>query len=344
MSRMTRIVLAARPDGAPGLDDFRLEQAPMPRPGRGEVLLRTIWLSLDPYMRGRMDAAKSYARPVEVGATMEGGGVAEVIASESPGFAPGDVVVGPTGWASHALVAANDLRAIDPATAPLSTALGVLGMPGLTAWVGLNDIAGARPGETIVVSAASGAVGSLAAQLARLKGLRVVGVAGGAGKCAWAVETLGCDACLDHRAAADAAALSAGLGAAAPDGVDIYFENVGGRTLEAVLPQMNLQGRIALCGMIAWFSGKGGAETMRLPAVWRTILTRRLRVQGFLGFDHFDRFPEFLAEVAPLVRDGTIAYRETVAEGLEAAPAAFLSLLDGGNFGKQLVRVGHDPA
>ncbi len=344
MPQMTRIVLAARPDGAPGPDNFRLEQAPMPRPGPDEVLVRTIWLSLDPYMRGRMDAAKSYARPVDVGATMEGGGVAEVVASGSPGFAPGDVVVGPTGWASHALVAARDLRAIDPAAAPLSTALGVLGMPGLTAWIGLNQIAGAKPGETIVVSAATGAVGSLAAQLARLRGLRVIGVAGGAEKCAWAVETLGCDACLDHRAAADAAGLSAELAAAAPDGVDIYFENVGGRTLEAVLPRMNLHGRIAVCGMIAWYSGKGAAEAMRLPAVWRTILTRRLRVQGFLVFDHFDRFPEFLAEVAPLVRDGTIAWRETVAEGLEAAPAAFLGLLEGGNFGKQLVRVGHDPA
>jgi NADPH-dependent curcumin reductase CurA len=290
-----------------------------------------------------MDAAKSYARPVEVGATMEGGGVAEVIASQAPGFAPGDVVVGPTGWASQALVAADVLRKIDPATAPLSTSLGVLGMPGLTAWFGLNRIGGARSGETIVVSAATGAVGSLATQLAHRKGLRVIGVAGGAEKCAYAIETLGCDACLDHRAAGDAAVLSAGIAAAAPDGVDIYFENVGGKTLEAVLSQMNPHGRIALCGVIAWFSGKGAAEPMQLPGVWRMILTRRLRVQGFLGFDHFDRIPEFLVEVGPLVREGQITWRESVAEGLESAPDAFLRLLDGGNFGKQLVRVGHDP-
>ena len=344
MPEMTRIVLAARPEGAPGAESFRIERAPLPEPGPGMVLLRTIWLSLDPYMRGRMDAAKSYAAPVEVGATMEGGGVAEVLASQAPGFAPGDVVVGPTSWASHAVVPAEALRRIDPAAAPLSTALGVLGMPGLTAWVGLDHIAGAKAGETVVVSAATGAVGSLATQLARRRGLRVIGVAGGAEKCAYAVETLGCDACLDHRAPGGAAALSEAIGAAAPDGVDIYFENVGGRTLEAVLPRMNLHGRIALCGMIAWFSGKGAAEPMTLPAVWRMILTRRLRVQGFLVFDHFDRLPAFLAEVAPLVRSGEIAWRESVAEGLEAAPGAFLRLLEGGNFGKQLVRVGHDPA
>ena len=335
---MKRIVLASRPPGRPGPGNFRLEEAPMPAPGAGEFLARTIWLSLDPYMRGRMSAAKSYARPVEIGETMTAQCVAEVIASTHDGFAVGDIVVAPLGWATHGVSDGTMVQKVDPAAAPLSTALGVLGMPGLTAWVGLNDIAAAQPGETIVVSAATGAVGSLVGQLARLKGMRVIGVAGGADKCAFAVGDLGYDACLDHHAAADGKALGKEIAAAAPDGVDVYFENVGGKTLEAVLPNMNTFGRIALCGMIAWYSG--AEAPLPAPAVWGAILRQRLRVEGFIIFDRWSRQPAFLAEVAPLVRDGTIHYRETVAEGLEAAPDAFLRLLDGGNFGKQLVRVG----
>ncbi len=343
MTQMRRIVLASRPEGQPKPENFRLETVDLPAPGEGEMLVRTIWQSLDPYMRGRMDDVKSYAPSVGIGEVMTAGCVAEVVASNGGRFSEGDIVVGPVGWASHAVTDGAGFRKVDPAIAPISTALGVLGMPGMTAWVGLNDIAQARPGETIVVSAATGAVGSLVAQLARQKDMRVIGVAGGAEKCAFAVEELGCDTCLDHRAAADAKALRAQIAAAAPDGVDVYYENVGGKTLEAVLPCMNTFGRIPVCGMIAWYSGQGAAEAMRLPAAWRAILTKRLRVQGFIIFDHSDRAGAFLSEVAPMVADGRIRYRETVTEGLENAPRAFIEMLRGGNFGKQLVRVGDDP-
>lgn len=336
-----RIVLASRPEAAPTPENFRLEDAILPAPGPGQFLARTIWLSLDPYMRGRMSAAKSYASPVGIGETMQAGCVAEVMQSQTPRFAPGDIVVAPLGWASHGLSDGAGVQKVDPAIAPISTALGVLGMPGLTAWVGLNDILKAKEGETIVVSAATGAVGSLVGQLARAKGLRVIGVAGGAAKCAYAEAELGYDICLDHRAG-DAAALSAQIAKAAPRGVDLYYENVGGKTLEAVLPQMNTHGRIAVCGMIAWYSGAD--DTLPAPALWGAILRQRLSVQGFIIFDHYDRLPAFLAEVAPMVRDGRVTYRETIAEGLEAAPDAFIELLKGGNFGKQLVRVGPDPA
>ncbi|MBI1220697.1 MAG: zinc-binding dehydrogenase [Rhodobacteraceae bacterium] len=332
-----RIVLASRPEHKPGLDNFRMEESALPEPAAGQFLARTLWLSLDPYMRGRMSAARSYAKPVEVGATMEGACVAEVVTSRHPGFAAGDIVLAQLGWASHGISDGAGVRKIDPAAAPVTTALGVLGMPGLTAWVGLNDIAGARAGETIVVSAATGAVGSLVGQLARRKGMRVIGIAGGAEKCAYAVAELGYDICLDHHGA-DARRLGAQIAEAAPNGVDAYFENVGGTVLEAVLPAMNTHGRIALCGMIAWYSGAPAA--LPAPAIWGAILRQRLRVQGFIIFDHWNRLPAFLAEVAPLVKDGSIRYRETVAEGLDAAPAAFLRLLEGGNFGKQLVRVG----
>jgi NADPH-dependent curcumin reductase CurA len=251
-------------------------------------------------------------------------------------------VTGQFGWASHAISNGEAVRIIDPAIAPISTALGVLGMPGITAFVGLNDIGQGMPGETIVVSAATGAVGSLVGQLAKAKGMRVIGVAGGADKCTFAVKELGFDICLDHRAH-DAAGLSAAIKGAAPDGVDVYFDNVGGKTLEATISRMNTHGRIVLCGMISWYSGQGIADAQPLPAVWRNILTRRLRVEGFIIFDHFHRYPAFLEQVAPMIASGQVKYRETVAEGLENAPAAFLDLLQGGNFGKQLVRVGADP-
>lgn len=337
------IVLAARPDGVPTQKNFSLETGPLPEPGPDQMLVRTIWLSLDPYMRGRMDSGKSYADPVELGSTMEGAGVGEVIASNAKGFEPGDYVVGRTGWASHAVIDAAGTLKVDPEIAPISTALGVLGMPGLTAWVGLSDILQISPGETVLISAATGAVGSVAVQIAKARGLRVIGVAGGPEKCAYAEEKLGADACLDHRLASDARALSDQIGQAAPDGIDAYFENVGGKTLQAVLPQLNEGGRIAICGMIAWYSGQGLDDAMPLPAVWRTILVKRLRVQGFLVFDHAHRQGDFLAEVAPMVRDGRLHYRESIAEGLDAAPKAFLGMLAGENFGKQLVRVGPGP-
>ena len=339
MTQYQRVALASRPKGAPTPDNFRFETADLPQPGEGQLLVRTVWLSLDPYMRGRMDDAKSYADPVEIGGTMEGGAVGEVLVSNHKHFKPGDIIVGRIGWASHGVIDGNGAMKVDPSIAPISTALGVLGMPGLTAFVGLNDILQAQSGETIVVSAATGAVGSLVGQLARLKGMKVIGVAGGAEKCRYAVDTLGYDVCLDHRDPD----LAQELAAVTPQGVDCYYENVGGKTTEAVLPLMNVHGRIAVCGMIAWYSGKGVQDAMRLPAAWRAILVKRLRVQGFIIFDHYNRLPAFLAEVAPMVGDGRIAYRETVAEGLENAPAAFLKLLEGGNFGKQLVRVGPDP-
>lgn len=340
-----RIVLAKRPDGQPVPENFRLETAAMPTPGEGEVLLRVIYMSLDPYMRGRMDDAKSYSTPVKIDEQMGGGAVGEVIESRSSRFAPGDIAMGMFGWASHGVVRANELRKIDPGVAPISTSLGVLGMPGFTGWYGFNEIGRPKAGETLVVGAATGPVGSMVGQLARQKGLRAVGVAGGADKCAFAVKELGFDACIDHRAAGDAKALRKSLADACPDGIDIYFENVAGKTLEAVLPMMNVGGRMPLCGMIAWYNAGalGAGETAgpdRLPKVWRTILVNRLTVGGFIISDHFDRFGDFLAEIGPLVRDGKIAYREDVTEGLEQAPAAFIRMLQGKNFGKTLVKVG----
>ncbi len=335
MIQARHIVLASRPEGAPILENFRLETKRMRKPNSGEVLIRTLWLSLDPYMRGRMDATKSYADPVEVGGTMEAAGVGEVIASNDGRYRAGDILVGRTGWSSHAIVETGQCRKVDRDIAPVSTALGVLGMPGHTAWVGLNDILAGRSGETLVVSAATGAVGSLVGQLAVRRGMRTVGVAGGAMKCAYAVKRLGYDVCLDHRDPD----LSKQLEEMTPEGVDCYYENVGGKTLEAVLPRMNDHGRIAICGMIAWYSGEGVGDAMPLPQMWRTILVRKLRVRGFIVFEHMDRLEPFLREVGPLVRSGEIHYRETVTEGLENAPEAFLGLLEGGNFGKQLVRV-----
>lgn len=342
MTQAQSITLASRPSGSPMAENFALKTTDLPTPGKGQFLVRIIWLSLDPYMRGRMDDVKSYAEPVAIGGIMEGGAVGEVMASEHPGFAVGDIVTGQFGWTSHAISDGEAVRKVDPDVAPISTALGVLGMPGITSWVGLNEILGGKSGETIVVSAASGAVGGMVCQLARAKGMRVIGVAGGPEKCAFVEQELGCDICLDHRAH-DAKELAAAIKDAAPDGVDCYFENVGGKTLEAVLTRMNIGGRIAVCGMIAWYSGQGIADAQPLPAVWRNILTRRLRVQGFIIFDHFHLMGEFQKEVGPMVGSGQIKVKESVTDGLENAPEAFMALLRGGNFGKQLVRVGEDP-
>ncbi len=339
MTAATRIVLARRPQGDASLEDFRSETVELPAPEAGQVLLRTIWLSLDPYMRGRMNAAASYAAPLEIGEVMTGEVVAEVIASRAEGLEAGDIVLAGLGWASHGIAGAQEVRKLDPGLAPVSTGLGVLGMPGHTAWVGVTDILRIQSGETIVIGAATGAVGSLAGQLAKRAGLRVIGIAGGAEKCGFAVDKLGYDACLDHRDPKLAEALEA----LTPQGVDCYFENVGGKVLEAVLPRMNERGRISVCGMVAWYSAAGYRDVMALPLVWRTILVKRLRVEGFLIFDHAARLAPFLEEVGPLVSRGEFYYRESVSEGLETAPEAFLALLEGGNFGKQLVRVGPDP-
>lgn len=343
MTTAKHVALASRPAGWPTLENFRYEDKILPEAGAGEVSLRTIWLSLDPYMRGRMNDAKSYADPVPIGGTMEGGAISEVIASNNDGFKVGDIVVARSGWATHAISDGTDIRKVDPSIASLSAYLGVLGMPGMTAWIGLNEIGKMQAGETVLISAATGAVGGLAGQLAKAKGCKVIGVAGGADKCAYAVKELGFDACLDHKAAADARALGQQIREAAPQGIDVYFENVGSKTTEAAIANMNMFGRIAICGMIAWYNGDNVADAQPLPAVWSAILVKRLRVQGFLFPDHESSAGAFFKEVAPLVAAGKIKFRETVAEGLENAPKAFLELLSGQNFGKQLVRVGDDP-
>lgn len=337
------VALASRPKGWPTLDNFNYEDKALPEIGAGEVALRTIWLSLDPYMRGRMNDAKSYADPVPIGGTMEGGAISEVTASNNDKFAVGDIVVARTGWASHAVSDGSDIRKIDPSIAPLSAYLGVLGMPGMTAWIGLNEIGEMKAGETVLISAATGAVGGLAGQLAKAKGCKVIGVAGGADKCAYAEKELGFDVCLDHKAHADGHSLGKAMREAAPQGIDLYFENVGSKTTEAAIANMNMFGRIAICGMIAWYNGDNVADAQPLPAVWSSILVKRLRVQGFLFPDHEAVAGKFFKEVAPMVASGQIKFRETVTDGLENAPQAFLELLEGKNFGKQLVRVGDDP-
>ena len=335
---MSRIALARRPKGAAVLEDFSLQTGDIPTASDGQVVIEVTHLSLDPYMRGRMDEAKSYAPSVDIGGTMTGQGVGRVIESKAKGFAVGDSVTGMTGWASHACLPGTELRKLDPSLPP-STALGVLGMPGLTGWVGLHTFGKPKPGETLVVGAATGPVGSMVGQLAKAAGLRTVAVAGGAEKCQLATETFGFDAAIDHHAHEDAKSLRAAIAAAAPGGVDIYWENVAGKTLEAVMPLMNTHGRIPLCGMVAWYGGANVEDSNQLPAIWRSILVKRLQVSGFIIFDHWDQYPAFLKEVSPKVAAGEIAYLEDIAEGLENAPEAFIAMLKGGNMGKQIVKL-----
>lgn len=340
---MKEIVLAARPQGAPKLSDFRLEEKPVPACPDGGILVKILWQSLDPYMRGRMDESKSYAAAVPIGGRMEGGCVGEVIESKNPKFAVGDIVNSQFGWGTHAVSDGTMVRKVDPSLAPIQTAVGILGMPGITAYVGLLDHGRPKEGETLVVGAATGAVGSLVGQLGKIKGMRVVGVAGGPEKCAFAVDELGFDACVDHYAQADGRAMRSALAAECPDGVDVYFENVSGKTLDGVIPLMNVWGRIPVCGMISQynmggFGIDGGDGKDRLPMLWRTILVQRLSVRGFIITDHYDRFPAFLEEVSGYVRDGRVKYRESVTEGIENAPQAFIDMLGGGNFGKTLIK------
>lgn len=326
-----QIVLQRRPVGIPAGDDFAMVESPVPKPGDGEVLTRALWLSLDPYMRGRMSDRKSYAPSVPLGGVMVARTVSRVAESRDPGFSPGDIVLGPGGWQDYAALPAASLRKLDPAAAPVSTALGVLGMPGMTAYVGLLDIGRPREGETVVVSAASGAVGSVVGQIARIKGCRVVGVAGGAAKCRYVIEELGFDACVDHRAPG----LSGALTRACPNGVDVYFENVGGAVQDAVWPLLNDFARVPVCGLIAQYND---AEP-RLGPNLSSVLTKRLTVRGFIVSDHSDRWDAFYRDVSAWVRDGSMKYREDVVDGLERAPEAFIGLLQGRNFGKLLVRV-----
>lgn len=341
-TKMNRVVLARRPSGDPVADDFRLESAELGAPGEGEVLVRVTGLSLDPYMRGRMDDAESYADPVQIGDTMEGGTVGIVEVSNDPKFAPGDGVFGMLGWASHGIVKARALRKLDRSV-PMDTALGVLGMPGFTAYAGVTAFGSIKEGETLVVAAATGPVGSMVGQLAKARGARVVGVAGGPEKCKIAVEKFGFDACIDHRAYGSAKEMREALRAECPKGIDVYFENVGGQVLGGVLPLMNLAGRIIVCGMIAWYSGASD-ETgdMPLQKFWRSILVKRLQIFGLLQNDHVHLFGDFIREVAPKIASGEIAYLEDIADGLEGAPAAFQGMLKGRNVGKQIVRVSEE--
>jgi NADPH-dependent curcumin reductase CurA len=336
-----RVLLKSRPVGEPKPSDFAIEEGPMPVPREDEVLVRTLWLSLDPYMRGRMNDAKSYSAPVELGQPMVGGTVGEVVESRHPGFRPGDFVLTYGGWQAYHVAKAGATPGpfgplkLDPRAAPLSTALGVLGMPGMTAYVGLLDIGQPKPGETVVVSAAAGAVGSAVGQIAKLKGCRAVGVAGSQAKCEYVVKELGFDACVSYKTQD----LFAGLKAACPQGIDVYFDNVGGDVLKAVLRLVNPFARIPLCGIISQYNATEPPPGPNLGP----ILVNRVTIRGFIVSDHVDRLSAFLADCAGWIRDGKLKYREDVVQGLDNAPAAFIGLLHGENFGKRLVQVAADP-
>ena len=330
-----RILLKSRPEGEPAEENFALDESPVPEPGEGQFLGRTIYLSLDPYMRGRMSAGRSYASPAEVGRPMVGATVGQVARSRHPDYHEGDFVLGYWGWQEFGLSDGTGVRKLDPTLGPLSYALGVLGMPGMTAYVALLDIGRPRPGETVVVSAAAGAVGSVVGQIAKLKGCRAVGVAGSEAKCRYVVEELGLDACLNYKTQD----LDRGLADACPDGVDIYYDNVGGKVLAAVMGHINRGARIPLVGLISQYNATGptpGPDLMPL-------LVNRALVQGFIVSDHPDRAADFLRDVSGWLKEGKIKYREEIVEGLENAPRAFLGLFRGENFGKLIVRVGPDP-
>lgn len=331
-----QIVLAARPRGQVQPGDFRLEDIRVPEPAEGQVLLQVRYLSLDPYMRGRMDDRKSYAKPVSVGQVMEGESVAEVIASRHPDYAVGQMVLARTGWCMHAVSDGTGLRKVPPSLPPVTTRLGVLGMPGFTAYSGLRIIGQPKPGETVAVAAASGPVGSLVGQLARIAGARAVGIAGGVEKCAYVKDELRFDAVVDHRAPDFAEQLKT----ACPDGVDVYFENVGGAVWQAVLPLLNKYARVPVCGLIAQYDGAtAGAGPDMLPRTMREVLSKSLTLRGFINSEFNDYYPDFLRDVGAAISDGRVRYREDIVEGLENAPDAFIGMLAGRNFGKLLVRV-----
>jgi NADPH-dependent curcumin reductase CurA len=330
MTTYQRIVLASRPKGEVSPSNFRLESVPVPAINEGEVLVRNHYLSLDPYMRMRMEDVKSYAAPQAIDEVMVGGTVGEIAESKNPKFKVGDKVVGMLGWSEMAVTDGALLRKVDTTHVPLSAYLGAVGMPGMTAWYGLTQIMQPKAGETIVVSAASGAVGSVVGQLAKLRGCRAVGIAGGAEKCDYVVKELGFDACIDYKAGN----LAADLKAATPDGIDAIFENVGGEIFDACLARMNPFGRIALCGLIAGYDG----QSMALQNV-RAFLTMRLTMRGFIVSEHMDLWPQGLGELGALVATGKLKFRESIAPGLRTAPEAFIGLLKGKNFGKQLVKL-----
>lgn len=331
-----RIVLASRPVGEPTAANFRLESTALPVPAEGQILLRALYLSLDPYMRGRMSDAKSYAAPVAIDAVMVGATVCRVETSRHAGFAEGELVLAYTGWQDYALSDGAGLSKLGSLAQP-SLALGVLGMPGFTAYMGLLDIGQPKAGDTVVVAAASGAVGSVVGQIAKLQGCRVVGIAGGAEKCRYVLEELGFDACIDHRAPD----LPAQLAAACPKGIDVYFENVGGAVFDAVLPLLNSGARVPLCGLISQYNVAERPEGKdRLSFLMGQILVRRIKMQGFIIFDDYGhRYPEFFKAMSAWLADGKIKFREDIVTGLETAPEAFIGLLKGKNFGKLIVQL-----
>lgn len=333
-----QIVLAERPVGLPDENTLRLEQTDIPTAGKGEMLLRTVYLSLDPYMRGRMSDAKSYAEPVKIGEHMTGQVVAQVVTSDLEGFAVGDYVLAGNGWQDYAVSDGTQVLNLGANPENPSWALGIMGMPGYTAYAGLLKIGEPKPGETVVVAAASGPVGATVGQIAKIKGCRVVGIAGGADKCAHVVDTLGFDACIDHKAEDFAEQLKD----ACPDGIDVYFENVGGKVLYGVLPLLNPFARMPVCGMVAWYNMTGLPEGPDMgPAILGTILRMKVKVEGFIIFDSFgpETYKEFASEMTGWLAEGKIKYKEQVVDGLENAPAALNDLLLGKSFGKMVVKV-----
>lgn len=335
-----QIVLAERPKGEPTQDTLKLTETDIPTAGAGQMLLRTTFLSLDPYMRGRMSDAPSYAAPVEIGGVMVGGTVAQVVSSDVDGFAKGDHVLSFNGWQDYAVSDGAGVTNLGQTPDHPSWALGILGMPGFTAWAGLTRIGAPQPGETIVVAAATGPVGATVGQIGKLLGCRVVGVAGGAEKCEYAVTELGFDACIDHKAADFAEQLTA----ATPDGIDVYFENVGGKVLDAVIPQLNPNARVPVCGLVSQYNATelpDGPD--RMNWLMGQILRKKIKVQGFIIFDDFGHlYPEFAKEMSAWIKTGQIKYREEIIDGLENAPDAFVGLLKGENFGKRVIRVAQD--
>jgi len=333
----SRIVLASRPSGKPVAANFRLEREEVRDLADGEVLLQILYLSLDPYMRGRMDDAKSYAKAVEIGGVMEGGTVARVVSSRDAAFKPGDIVLSHSGWQTHAIADGATLRKLDPDAAPITAALGILGMPGFTAYAGLRNIGKPKAGETLVVAAASGAVGSAVGQIAKIFGARVVGIAGGADKCDYIRNEFGFDAAIDHRSGDFASQLAA----ACPNGIDIYFENVGGHVWNAVFPLLKDFARVPVCGLIAHYND--GAEASeghnQLPTVMRAVLRQSLTIRGFIQREFVDQRPDFYREATKWISEGRLRYKEDIVDGLENAPEAFFGLLEGKNFGKLIVRI-----
>jgi NADPH-dependent curcumin reductase len=337
----TKILLNERPHGEPTLKNFKTLKEDIKAPKDGEVLLKTIYMSLDPYMRGRMNDTKSYAKPVGIGEVMEAGALSQVVESKSKKFKIGDFVEGRTGWQDNPTVNANELRLIDPSMAPLSTSIGVLGMPGTTAYVGMHNFAKPQKGETLVVSAASGAVGSTVGQIGKIYGCRVVGVAGADDKCEFTKTELGFDDCVNYKDPN----FKEKLKSACPDGVDIYWENVGGITFDTVLPLLNDYARIPVCGLISLYNATSlkGGEQDRLPLLFRQILTKRMMIRGFIVFNHYDQREESILALSKWIKEGKIKYKEDFVDGLENAPNAFIGLLNGKNFGKLVVRVNPDP-